>query len=83
MAELLGKLSFIGAAPYYIFQCRPALGNRAYTVPIEQGYEIVEQTKSRVSGLAKRVRYVMSHSSGKIEFVGKTDDMVYIIQAAK
>ncbi|MHC4159800.1 MAG: KamA family radical SAM protein [Planctomycetota bacterium] len=78
MAELVGKLSFIGAAPYYIFQCRPALGNRAYTVPIEQGYEIVEQTKSRVSGLAKRVRYVMSHSSGKIEFVGKTNDMVYM-----
>jgi len=78
MAELLGKLSFIGAAPYYIFKCRPALGNRAYTVPIEQGYEIVEQAKSRVSGLAKRVRYVMSHSSGKIEFVGKTDDMVYM-----
>ncbi len=77
LAELLGKLSFIGAAPYYIFQCRPALGNRAYTVPIERGYEIVEQAKSQVSGLAKRVRFAMSHSSGKIEIVGKTKDFVY------
>lgn len=77
LAELLGKLSFIGAAPYYIFQCRPALGNRAYTVPIEQGYEIVEQAKSQVSGLAKCVRFVMSHSSGKIEIVGKTKEHVY------
>jgi len=77
MAELLSKLSFIGAVPYYIFQCRPALGNKAYTVPIEQGYEIVEQAKALVSGPAKRVRFVMSHSTGKIEIVGKTENSVY------
>ena len=77
LAELLGKLSFIGVVPYYIFQCRPALGNKAYTIPIEQGYEIIEQAKAHVSGLAKRIRFVMSHSSGKIEIVGKTDKQVY------
>ncbi len=78
LAELLAKLSFIGLPPYYIFQCRPALGNKAYTVPIEEGYDIVEQAKSKVSGLAKRARYVMSHSSGKVEFVGKTDEYIYM-----
>jgi len=77
MAELLAKLSFIGAVPYYIFQCRPALGNKAYTIPIEQGYEIVEQAKALVSGLAKRVRFVMSHSTGKIEIVGRTENFIY------
>jgi L-lysine 2,3-aminomutase len=77
LAELLARLSFIGAIPYYIFQCRPALGNKAYTVPIEEGYEIVRQAKSLVSGLAKRAQYAMSHSSGKIEIVGKTKDKVY------
>jgi KamA family protein len=77
LAELLAELSFIGAVPYYIFQCRPALGNRAYTMPIEEGYEIIEQAKAQVSGLAKRARFVMSHSSGKIEIVGKTESMVY------
>jgi lysine 2,3-aminomutase len=77
LAELLAKLSFIGAVPYYIFQCRPAVGNKAYTVPIEEGYEIVEQAKAKVSGLAKRMRYTMSHSTGKIEIVGKTKDFVY------
>jgi len=77
MAELLSKLSFIGVVPYYIFQCRPALGNKAYTVPIEHGYEIVEQAKALVSGLAKRVRFVMSHSTGKIEIVGKTENFIY------
>ena len=77
LAELLGKLSFIGAVPYYIFQCRPAIGNKAYSVPIEKGYEIVEQAKSMVSGLAKRVRYTMSHTTGKIEILGKTKEFVY------
>jgi len=77
LAELLARLSFIGAVPYYIFQCRPALGNKVYTVPIEQGYEIVEQAKALVSGLAKRVRFVISHSSGKVEIIGKTQDFVY------
>ena len=77
LAELLRRLSFVGVPPYYVFQCRPAVGNRAYTVPLEEGYDIFEQAKSMVSGLAKRARFVMSHSSGKIEIVGKTKDMVY------
>ena len=77
LADLLAKLSFVGAVPYYIFQCRPALGNKAYTVPIERGYEIIEQAKTLVSGLAKRARFVMSHSSGKIEIVGLTEERVY------
>lgn len=78
LARLWARLSFIGAVPYYIFQCRPAVGNRAYTVPIEEGYDIVEGAKSRVSGLAKRVRYVMSHATGKIEIIGKDADHVYL-----
>ena len=77
LAELLGKLSYIGAVPYYIFQCRPALGNKAYTVPIEEGYKIVEHAKALVSGLAKRVRFVMSHSAGKIEIAAITKNRVY------
>ncbi len=77
LAELLKKLSFAGVIPYYIFQCRPAVGNKAYAVPIEEGYEIVERAKSMVSGLAKRARYTMSHATGKIEILGKTKDRVY------
>ena len=84
LAELFRKLSFIGVPPYYIFQCRPAVGNKPYTVPLEKGYEIFEQAKAKVSGLAKRARFVMSHASGKIEIVGKTKEHVYFkyLQAA-
>jgi lysine 2,3-aminomutase len=77
LSDLMAKLSFIGDVPYYIFQCRPALGNKMFTVPIEEGYEIVEKAKAMVSGLAKRCRFVMSHSTGKIEIIGKTQDLVY------
>jgi lysine 2,3-aminomutase len=78
LAELFRKLSFAGNAPYYIFQCRPAVGNRTYTVPIEEGYEIVEHAKAHISGLAKRVRYVMSHSTGKIEVLAVAVGQVYL-----
>lgn len=77
LAEHLAKLASVGAVPYYVFQCRPASGNKAYAVPIEEGYDIIEQAKSKVSGLAKRIRFAMSHASGKIEIVGKTEGFVY------
>ncbi len=77
LTELYQKLAAIGISPYYLFQCRPALGNKTYAVPIEEGYEIFEQARSTCSGLAKRVRFMMSHFSGKIEIVGKTEESVY------
>lgn len=77
LAELLAKLSYTGVAPYYIFQCRPALGNKPYTVPIEEGYAIFNAAISKVSGLAKRLRFVLSHSTGKIEVVGMSGEYTY------
>jgi len=77
LADLFRTAAAHGVPPYYLFQCRPALGNRGYTVPIEEGYSIFEQAKSHVSGLAKRAKFVMSHSSGKIEIVGKAEDRIY------
>ena len=77
LAELFAKLSFIGVPPYYVFQCRPALGNKAYTIPVEESYEIFECARAMVSGLAKRARFVMSHSTGKIEVIGKAAETIF------
>lgn len=77
LAELFNRLSFIGVPPYYVFQCRPASGNKGYAVPIEEGYHIFEKAKAMVSGLAKRARFTMSHVSGKIEVVGVYEGYVY------
>ena len=78
LAELLRKISYIGAVPYYIFQCRPVVGNQAYVVPVEEAYDIIQLAKQQLSGLAKRFKFVMSHSSGKIEIIGKTDELIYL-----
>ena len=76
LSELFNKLSYIGVPPYYIFQCRPATGNKSFSVPIEEGYIIVEKAKKYCSGLAKRAKYVMSHATGKIEILGLTEKNV-------
>jgi KamA family protein len=77
LSNLFNKLSYIGVPPYYVFQCRPTLGNRIYSVPLEKSYEIFEQARMNSSGLAKRARLVMSHATGKIEIVGLTDSHVF------
>jgi len=77
LADLFRKLSFVGIPPYYVFQCRPASGNKSYAVPIEEGYQIFEQARTRTSGLGKRARFAMSHASGKIEIVGLTQEHIY------
>jgi lysine 2,3-aminomutase len=78
LATLFERLSYMGVPPYYVFQCRPTLGNKPYSVPIERAYDIFTQAQSRCSGLASRARFVMSHTSGKIEIVGKSEDRVYM-----
>jgi len=76
--ELFRRLSFTGISPYYVFQCRPSLGNRFFQTPVERSFEIVQQAFRTCSGLAKRARFVMSHATGKIEVVGKTAGHVYM-----
>jgi KamA family protein len=78
MVELFRKLSFAGVAPYYVFQGRPTVGNRCFAVPIVRGFELFEEAKKRISGLAKRARFVMSHASGKIEIVGVDAAHIYM-----
>ncbi len=75
--NLLEELSFNGVAPYYVFQCRPTTGNEAYSTYIEDTIDLVEEVRSRMSGLGARVLYVMSHETGKIEILGKTEEHIY------
>ncbi len=85
LSDLWNKAINAGLTPYYLFQCRPTTGNKPYAVPIEEGYRIFEQAKMNCSGLAKRIKYVMSHATGKIEMVGLTEKHIILKyhQAAK
>lgn len=86
LAELMNKLVSCGIVPYYIFQCRPVEGAKnQFQVPLLQGIEIVENAKKKMNGQAKSVRYAMSHPTGKIEILGKTDQnkMIFKYHQAK
>jgi len=77
-AQLLGDGSFIGCAPYYLFQGRPTSGNEPYEVPIVRGWRIFQEALSLGSGLMRRPRFVMSHASGKVEILAVDDKRMYM-----
>jgi len=78
MVELWNELSFMGVPQYYVFQCRPTVGNKPYTLPIVKAYRKIEEAKKNCSGLSKRMKYAMSHESGKIEIVGVDHNHIYL-----
>lgn len=78
LGELLDRLSWAGVTPYYVFQNRPVAGNASFVVPLAEAYQIIERAKARTSGLGKRVKFVMSHSSGKIEVLAVDQGKIYL-----
>jgi L-lysine 2,3-aminomutase len=78
LGELLDKLSWAGVTPYYFFVNRPVAGNKEFVLPLEQVYQIVEEAKAKTSGLGKRVRLSMSHTSGKIEILAIENGKAYL-----
>lgn len=74
LADLMNGLTSAGVLPYYVFQCRPAMGvMHQFQVPLLEGQRIVDEAKADMSGQAKQFRYVMSHVTGKIEILGRPD----------
>lgn len=78
LGELLDRLSWAGVTPYYFFINRPIAGNREFVLPLARVYRIVEEAKAKTSGLGKRVRLSMSHSSGKIEILAISQGKAYL-----
>jgi len=78
LGELLDKLSWAGVTPYYFFVNRPVAGNSAFVLPLKKVYRIVEEAKALTSGLGKRVRLAMSHTSGKIEILAIENGKAYL-----
>lgn len=78
LGELLDKLSWAGVTPYYFFINRPVAGNREFVLPLKDVYRLVEEAKAKTSGLGKRVRLSMSHTSGKIEILAIEDGKAYL-----
>ena len=78
LTRLFNELSYAGVPPYYVFQCRPTLGNRPFCVPLEEAYAIFETALRPCSGLARRARFVMSHRGGKVQVLGLSESLIFL-----
>ncbi|WP_096189453.1 KamA family radical SAM protein [Evansella halocellulosilytica] len=78
LADLLDQLSWAGVTPYYFFINRPVAGNNDFVLTLEEAYNLVEEAKAKTSGLGKRVRLSMSHTSGKIEILAIDNGKAYL-----
>ena len=86
LSKLLNGLTSAGVLPYYVFQCRPAMGvMNQFQVPLLAGQRVVDEAKADMNGQAKQFRYVMSHVTGKIEILGRPngDAMLFKYHQAK
>jgi lysine 2,3-aminomutase len=77
MSHLFSLLSANGIQPYYVFACRPTLGNKTYAVPIEEAYQIFEYARKHQPGLGKTARFVLSHHTGKLEVISIDKTNIY------
>ena len=50
LAELFNQLSYKGIPPYYLFICRPTLGNMTYVVPIVDAFGLFEKAADIFQG---------------------------------
>ena len=47
-------------------------------MPIVEGFQIFDEARRRVSGLAGRARMCMSHATGKVEIFGVNEDLIFL-----
>lgn len=78
LADTIARLHAIGSRPYYVFQGRPVRGASHFQVPIRRGVDIVRGAMSRLSGIQKTFRYIMSHYTGKIEILDVVDGRLWM-----
>jgi L-lysine 2,3-aminomutase len=78
LTELFETATALGMPQYYLFQGRPTAGNEPFEVPLVEAFQIFDRARRRSSGLSRRVRFAMSHASGKIEVLGVDDRHLYL-----
>ena len=72
LADLQNQLVKNGIVPYYIFQCRPVTGvKNQFQLPLNKAFDIVKEARKLMNGHSKRIKFCMSHETGKIEIIGR------------
>lgn len=78
LSDLLSKLVQNRIIPYYIFQAMPVVGSTHFQVSLEDGIEIFNEKMQTLSGLSKKIRFIIPHYVGKVEFLGKDNSYFYM-----
>lgn len=74
LVDLLRRLSDAGVPTQYLFHSRPVHGTERFQLTVQRALDLVTAVRPRLSGLAKRFRFIASHATGKIEIVGTLGD---------
>ena len=71
-----------GVENHYFFCGRDIIGHKAFNVPIERAWNILNESQKGLSGVEAHARLALSHFKGKIELVSVVDEPVASIDAA-
>ena len=69
-------LKRVGVENHYFFGGRDIVAYRAFNVPIEEAWRIVNESQKGLSGVEAHARLAMAHYQGKTEVCAVTDDPV-------
>ncbi|SCA57247.1 conserved hypothetical protein [Candidatus Terasakiella magnetica] len=81
LEDLMNGLLRIGVNPYYLYQCMPVSQVRHhFQVPLKEGIDMIDETRRRLDGYAKRFKFIMGHDIGKLEICGRIEDKLILKQ---
>ena len=69
-------LKRVGVENHYFFGGRDIVAYRAFNVPIEEAWRILNESQKGLSGVEAHARLAMAHYQGKTEVCSVTDDPV-------
>jgi len=70
------ELYRVGVGNHYFFGGRDIVAYRAFNVPIERAWELVNESQKGLSGVECHARLAISHYIGKTEVVSVTDEPI-------
>ena len=71
-----------GVENHYFFCGRDIIGHKAFNVPIERAWQLLNESQKGLSGVESHARLALSHFQGKVEVVSVVDEPVTSIDGA-
>ena len=72
-----------GIENHYFFCGREIIGHKAFNVPIEEAWRILNESQKGLSGVETHARFALSHFKGKTEVVAVVEDALEAMPQAE